>query len=206
MYYFGRVSNTVIFFSKWKLDKCVSFSLQKTVAWSAWLTFLVKALAPRLVCTTFKKRKKEDHPDEIQSTIFSYLPIEKQTKTEFWFFLKNLHNYYRRERLCLWICVWSTTKNEKRKNTILTSVVSSSNFSPYFLALQLKKTVNKWRWLSVLNKKETTKNCAEIIKYSFRFWSFTEYPNFFWPFFWPIAFSRNFFHNFLTVKICWDIR
>ena len=71
MYYFGRVSNTVIFFSKWKLDKCVSFSLQKTVAWSAWLTFLVKALAPRLVCTTFKKRKKEDHPDEIQSTIFT---------------------------------------------------------------------------------------------------------------------------------------
>ena len=87
-----------------------------------------------------------------------YLPIEKQTKTEFWFFfLKNLHNYYRRERLCLWICVWSTTKNEKRKNTILTSVVSSSNFSPYFLALQLKNSEQVTVIVSIKQKKKRQK-------------------------------------------------
>ena len=158
MYYFGRVSNTVIFFSKWKLDKCVSFSLQKTVAWSAWLTFLVKALAPRLVCTTFKKRKKEDHPDEIQSTIFTDW---KTNENRILIFLKNLHNYYRRERLCLWICVWSTTKNEKRKNTILTSVVSSSNFSPYFLALQLKKNSEQVTVIvSIKQKRNDKKLCG----------------------------------------------
>ena len=115
MYYFGRVSNTVIFFPKWKLDKCVSFSLQKTVAWSAWLTFLVKALAPRLVCTTFKKRKKEDHPDEIQSTIFTDWKTN-ENRILIFFFEKPPQLLQKRTAVLMDLCLVNNKKRKTKKH------------------------------------------------------------------------------------------
>jgi len=106
--------------------------------------------APRLVCTTLKA---EEHPDEIHKKNPRYLPMKNQPNSIFFqAFLEEkkkneekpssilLQQLYRRERLCLWICVWKNEAN-KKQNTIFISFLLQLEFSPYFLALQLKK---KW--------------------------------------------------------------
>ena len=149
------------------------FQLQKTVAWSAWLIW--SRLGSSTSVYNFKSRRTSRWNPQKKSTIFTdEKPTEFHLFSSFsWRKKKNeekpssilLQQLYRRERLCLWICVWKNEAN-KKQNTIFISFLLQLEFSPYFLALQLKKKVNKWRWLSVL-KQNKKKTCAKITKYSF---------------------------------------
>ena len=144
----------MIFFPKWKLDKCVSFSLQKTVAWSAWLTFLVKALAPRLVCTTFKKRKKRR--SSRWNPIQDIYRLKNKRKPNSDFFEKPPQLLQKRTAVLMDLCLVNNKKRKTKKHDFDISCLLLEFFA-IFSRITIKKTVNKWRWLSVLNKKETTK-------------------------------------------------
>ena len=172
---FLQLTVTPIYFIFHKSENLINvsdffFQLQKTVAWSAWLIW--SRLGSSTSVYNFKSRRTSRWNPQKKSTIFTdEKPTEFHLFSSFsWRKKKNeekpssilLQQLYRRERLCLWICVWKNEAN-KKQNTIFISFLLQLEFSPYFLALQLKKKVNKWRWLSVL-KQEKTKNLCENYK------------------------------------------
>ena len=144
-------------------------SLQKTVAWSAWLIW------SRLGSSTSVYNFKNRRTSRWNPTIFT---DEKPTANSIFFqaFLEEIKNERRRKtfleyppptiiqkRTAVLMDLCLEKRSKQKEHDFHQLISPPTRIFAIFSRITIKKTVNKWRWLSVL-KQEKTKNLCENYK------------------------------------------
>ena len=149
---------------------CLIFfsSLQKTVAWSAWLIW------SRLGSSTSVYNFKNRRTSRWNPTIFT---DEKPTANSIFFqaFLEEIKNERRRKtfleyppptiiqkRTAVLMDLCLEKRSKQKEHDFHQLISPPTRIFAIFSRITIKKTVNKWRWLSVLKQEKNKKPVRKL--------------------------------------------